>query len=88
MTVFKVRFSSDTSLKARFCGGKKFAPKMSDYIEVPVGETYDGNYVITPSDEEQILPTQGLVSSNNFTIKPVPNTYGRIAWNGSAITVY
>jgi len=86
--MFKARFSSDAPLKVHFCCGEKFAPKMSEVIEVPTGDPYVGNYTIVPSEEEQILPTQGLLSTDNFVIKPVPNTYGRITWNGSTITVY
>ena len=87
MTVFKVRFSSDAPIKAKFCCGGVFKPKMSEVIEIPVGETYDGSYEITPTDEVQTLPTQGLISAQNFVINPIPNDYGHISWNGSVITV-
>ena len=51
------------------------------------GTAYGGNYEVTPSTEEQILPTSGKILARDITINPIPNNYGLIAWNGSVLTV-
>lgn len=48
---------------------------------------YDSEYEVTPSDDILILPTAGRLLSENITINPIPNSYGRISWNGSILTV-
>lgn len=50
-------------------------------------EYFEGPFEVTPSDEEQILDTAGLMCSQNVVINPIPSTYGRISWNGSVLTV-
>lgn len=49
--------------------------------------TYTGPYEVTPSSEEQILSTSGLLLTGNIRVNPVPSNYGRVDWNGSYITV-
>ena len=56
-------------------------------VQIRPSATYDGDYVITPSQEEQVLQTQNLLSKENFTIKPIPSNYGLITWNGNALTI-
>lgn len=51
------------------------------------GLPYTGDYEVTPSDEIQVLATQGKSMSQNVTINPIPSNYGRITWNGSFLTV-
>ena len=60
------------------------APIVRDYID---REPYEGEYEITPTDEAQVLQTAGKWDRENITIKPIPSNYGRIAWDGHAITV-
>ena len=48
---------------------------------------YEGDTVITPSDERQTLPTRGKYLSNNVVINPIPSNYGKISWNGSVLTI-
>lgn len=48
---------------------------------------YDGEYTITPGDEEQVLQTRKTVLTENIVINPIPSNYGKITWNGSALTV-
>ena len=55
-----------------------------DYVERPA---YEGSYEITPSAEAQVLPTNNLRMINDLTIKPIPQNYGLITWDGSTITV-
>lgn len=59
-------------------------------IDIPrvVGNRpYSGEYIVIPSDEEQVLETQGLAMNGNVIVKPIPENYGKITWNGSVLTV-
>lgn len=51
-------------------------------------DTYQGPYEATPSEDTQVLQTGDYLMSNNITIHPIPSNYGRIAWNGSVLTVF
>lgn len=55
--------------------------------EVVAGETYDGPYEFTPSEEEQTALTDGKVMDGNVVIHPVPSNYGKVSWDGSNITI-
>ena len=50
-------------------------------------DNYKGAYVVTPNESEQVLETGGLMASENITVKPIPDNYGKITWNGVFITV-
>lgn len=49
--------------------------------------SYEGPYEVTPGEEEQTLETNALYMSGDITIKPIPNNYGLITYDGSVITV-
>lgn len=51
------------------------------------GGDYDGPYMITPSQQTQTLQTAGKTLSQNVTVKPIPQNYGLITYNGSYIKV-
>lgn len=53
---------------------------------VPIGD-YDGPYEVTPSDQEQTLPTRNKTLEGDITINAIPSNYGLITWDGSTITV-
>lgn len=55
-----------------------------NYIE---GEIYDGPTTITPSQDTQILQTNGFVLTKDITVAAIPSNYGLITWNGSVLTV-
>ena len=57
-----------------------------EYIGNPT-PLYEGAYTVTPGDNEQVLETSGYKLSENIKVKPIPNNYGLITWNGSIITV-
>lgn len=69
------------------------APTMSAPTGTPVArdfvdrDPYAGEYVVTPSAEEQVLQTRNLRMTDNITVNPVPQNYGLITWNGSYLTV-
>ena len=58
-----------------------------EFIQRVVTDPYEGDYTITPSDEEQIIPILGKTATQDIRINPVPSDYGRITWNGSTLTV-
>ena len=55
--------------------------------EAYMPESYTGSVDITPTEDVQILATQGKVLDSNITIEPIPNNYGLITWDGSTLTV-
>lgn len=59
-----------------------------DFGENIVQSDYSGPYNVTPSEETQTLVTAGKVLAANVVVNPIPDNYGRIAWNGSSLSVY
>lgn len=57
------------------------------FMAVETGEVYDGPTEVTPTEEEQVLETEGLVVPANIIVNPIPSNYGRITWNGTTLTV-
>ena len=78
-TTFSAKINSDT---------KVFKTNIDTKINhiIPVGD-YCGDYVITPTQETQILPTSLKSMDKDIIINPIPSNYGRIDWNGAYITV-
>lgn len=60
------------------------APTVREYVDYP---TYDGDYTVTPSGEEQVIPTKNKRMTDDFVVAPIPENYGLITWDGSVITV-
>lgn len=61
-----------------------------EVMEVGVGHNldwYEGPFVFTPSEEEQTVSISEKVSLRDLTIRPIPQNYGRIEWNGSTLRV-
>lgn len=66
-------------------------------VEIPIGvaasyqmiegETYDGPYEFTPTQETQSAQTAHKVLLENIIIHPIPQNYGLITYNGRTITV-
>ena len=48
---------------------------------------YQGTYMVTPTEATQTLPTEGLMMIHDVKVKPIPNNYVLITWNGSVLTV-
>ena len=51
------------------------------------GETYDGTYSVTPTQQAQTLNTAGKFLEHNVTVNPIPSNYGLVTWNGSVLTI-
>lgn len=49
--------------------------------------TYTGVVEVTPSPDEQVLETNEKYLTSNITVKPIPQNYGLITWDGTVITV-
>jgi hypothetical protein len=49
---------------------------------------YEGEYTVTPSEQEQTLETSGKRLAQNVIVEPIPSNYGRISYSGSVITVW
>lgn len=62
-------------------GGSLTVPQ---YVYPPV---YTGEVEVTPSPDEQILETNEKYLTSNITIKPIPQNYGLITWDGSTLIV-
>lgn len=56
-------------------------------IIISSSDYYTGELMVTPSSEEQTLPTLGKVMPGNVTVGPVPSNYGLITWDGTVLTV-
>lgn len=88
MAVFSITFHTDSTFAATFRSSATFAASFGNTVEVPVADYYEGEYEITPADEDVTIPASGLVMRENLVVKAVPQNYGRILWNGSSIKVY
>lgn len=75
----KVNLSADDVLKVEVMQGIINKPE--------TGEIYKGNYKVTPNQSKQILNTSGKTLTDNIVVEPIPSNYGKIIWNGSAITI-
>ena len=51
------------------------------------GTIYDGEYEVTPSNEEQVLRTDSRILLQNIRIHKIPSNYGKITWDGRVLTV-
>lgn len=50
-------------------------------------DPYEGEYVVTPTNEEQTLFTKDLRMLGNVVINKIPENYGLITWNGSFLMI-
>ena len=56
-------------------------------INTVAGEHYEEAIDFIPTQETQTIHTAGLIVDSDITIEPIPNNYGLITWDGSALTV-
>lgn len=85
--MFKVKFSELPPMHVTFGGQTSFSPSMTEVIEIPVSETYEGDYTITPTESVQTLETEGLLATKNIVINPIPSNWGRVERVGSIIRI-
>lgn len=66
------------------------APDLDMSVENAVlvrGIEYKGAYIVTPSQEQQVLPTALKTLQEDVIINPIPKNYGLITYNGVSLTV-
>lgn len=51
------------------------------------GDTYGGRYRVTPSQQVQVLLTNGLMMVDNVTINAIPNNYGLVERVGMSLHI-
>lgn len=87
----EIGFAGGT-VEAVSCSGTIEAASTAYTIDVETGiisgHPYSGEYDVIPSAEPQTLSTAGKTLARDVRIAPIPDNYGRIAWNGSALLVY
>ena len=85
MATFNAVFTESEQFNASFSESGGFA---AGFGEVQyIGEYYEGDYAVTPSEEVQTIPTELKLMAQDFVIQPIPSNYGRIAWDGTTLTV-
>ena len=60
--------------------------EVEDFYLSP-GESFEGPYEWTPSEDTQTVPISEKKATQNIVINPIPSNYGLITYNGSVITV-
>lgn len=56
-------------------------------VNIIYGEHYEGIYQVTPSREEQVLQTAGLVMDEPVVIAAIPREYGLVTYDGRGLRV-
>lgn len=84
---FKATFNPPLSLKAQFNEPETLTASFGSFMVVPVADYYDGDYSITPSTQEQVVPIIGKTARQDIVVGAIPSNYGLITWNGSTLTV-
>lgn len=56
-------------------------------IEVSRQNYYQGDYVVTPAENQQTLITSNMLMADNLIIEPIPQNYGLITWDGTTLKV-
>ena len=75
--------TKNKTIKGNFKSSGNMSVKFSNITIKP----YQGEYVFTPTRKMQIVPTNGFTMMEDIIIKPIPNNYGLITWNGQTLTV-
>lgn len=81
-----IEFHDEQHFDVIFEEDSKFELKWT-YADASSQDEYMGSYEVTPSTEEQTLSTTDKVLTRDVVIKPIPNNYGLITWDGSVLTV-
>ena len=81
-----IEFHDEQHFDVIFEEDSKFELKWT-YADASSKDEYMGSYEVTPSTEEQTLSTTDKVLTRDVVIKPIPNNYGLITWDGTKITV-
>lgn len=85
--MFNISFSIPSNFIAIFSHSGNMEATFENTVLVPVGEYYTGEYVVSPAEMAQVLPTEGLIAAHDIVINPIPSNYGKISYNGAVLTV-
>lgn len=80
-------FRESTQLSAVFSSTEAFGATFGEVYRSGEYEVYEGPTEVTPSQETQVLETEGKAVLVDITINPIPSNYGLITYNGSILTV-
>lgn len=81
------RLSAISTITGRLSGRSRIFGSLT--VPRAVGtEFYHGSYEWTPNEETQIIEIEDLTALQDIVINPIPDNYGRIAWNGYKLRVY
>jgi hypothetical protein len=75
---------ASVNINAQTMGVALGSPVAREYVE---RTPYTGPTEVNPSAETQTLLTKNLRMEDDITIKPIPQNYGLITWDGTKITV-
>ena len=78
--------NGDATLTGHVSGKSTLAGEVQIY-NASAPPDYTGSYEVNPSQEEQALPTAYKRLTKDVIIKPIPEYYGLITWDGSVLTV-
>ena len=78
MATFHATFRS---INATFHASFGNVIKKGDY------EIYTGPTEVTPTEDTQVLQTNGKAVLANIIVNPIPENYGLITWNSITLTV-
>lgn len=71
---------------ANFDNNENFHADFGEVTSI-LPDPYDGEYEITPSQEQQVLETANKSMARNVVINPIPSNYGLVEWNGTVLMI-
>lgn len=87
MAQFDLDFYGASVFDASIIENDSFNADMDAVIEVNISETYQGEYIVMPSlTEETVLRTNGLLMTDDVTVKEIP--YYETTNQSGGTTVY
>lgn len=84
MAHFTATFQSTNELTATFQNQADLSAAFGVKFEY---NKYTGAYDIVPTNEAQVLETNGRLMTSDVIVEPIPSNYGLITWNGTILTV-
>lgn len=89
MATFEVTVGGNVTIKKANVSGnaQTKGPAVGGNVSRSSYPYYDGEYEFAPSQEIQVVSTEGKILKHDIVIDPVPENYGLITWNGSVLTV-
>lgn len=82
----QIQVSFETE-QAFTCSFKDSTPMQVAFGNIYRPPVYEGISTVSVENTAQILETKGKLLTENITINPVPEYYGKITWDGSILTV-